>query len=158
MAGIRIVKYDGLIIDEAHPPTKKTWDAIGRMNIENQSREIKFRVYHDKWGWAESDDITMLGDGDGWVAYRGEDNDDKISTYDISDKKVHLVQYTGIKDKNWKEIYEDDMVKYGEDEEIMCEKVFSGGGAFYPVCEYPDTYMEIIGNIYDNPELTEGRM
>ena len=40
MAGIRIVKYDGLIIDEASPPTKETWDAIGRMKTEKHDRLI----------------------------------------------------------------------------------------------------------------------
>lgn len=80
-------------------------------------------------------------------------------------------EYTGLKDKNGKEIYEGDVLRYqddcgrwqvgdvrdrdysefyihakGGDEEGNCD------GEFHP--DYQDVY-EIIGNIYENPELLE---
>lgn len=92
---------------------------------------------------------------------------------------LELMQYTGLKDKNGKEIYEGDIVKYKyvqgfeaetEDNKVdpnqiteMINEVKFKDGEFWP---RPDKYIpedcfygyklfdfEIIGNIYQNPEL-----
>ena len=103
------------------------------------NREIKFRA----WDGERMKDVTSIGWIDGEVDY--------ISTPKISapaDDFV-LMQYTGLKDKNGKEIYEGDVLKgrYNGAVEWSTSSVCYGG--------WTDFWKEseIIGNIYENPDL-----
>ena len=88
---------------------------------------------------------------------------------DIPFSEIELMQYTGLKDKNGKEIFEGDIVATDlERPYLIVEKHRSyflyncndGDDDYYdfmlPLRSYQDSqdyFAEIIGNIYENPEL-----
>jgi len=79
-------------------------------------------------------------------------------------------QYTGLKDKNGKEIYDGDKLQWDEDcpvheeiETIITEVIFATNYAMFrlngvgPLHAIVEKYnVEIIGNIHENPELLDG--
>lgn len=123
------------------------------------SREIKFRIWrapdeYDKTFWMESWDSLM--------------NYSMSDIFQLDNPDDVLEQYTGIKDKNGKDIYEGDIVQY-ENEEDMKFSVTFKQGIFY-ACNtlgsefMVDTFLgslaignrlKVIGNAHQNPELVE---
>lgn len=136
-------------------------------------REIKFRAWDKtKREWVQKFVIHPNGSFEAFL------------TTDINN--VDLMQYTGIKDKNGKEIYEGDIVKgregvqigevkFGQYEDIKQQKhdntlwhigwYVQGKDRIYSLEElewyiktsnyapFRGSYLEIIGNIYENTEL-----
>lgn len=79
--------------------------------------------------------------------------------YDNEHPDIEIMQFTGLKDKNGQEIYEGDVVKsvYGNGY-IVFEYIgfaIKSIGSESIDFEFPSFYLnsEIIGNIYENPEL-----
>lgn len=131
------------------------------------NREIKFRgksIMNNTCGdWLYSSGIKYGDDVE--LMYCDEDTSEEWNYID----KETVGQYTGLHDKNGKEIYEGDIVQGlfadQEEPEIKGQVIYSNGQASYIVIasnndEWELGYLdnlEVIGNIYDNPELLGGK-
>ncbi|WP_297916029.1 YopX family protein [uncultured Campylobacter sp.] len=84
------------------------------------------------------------------------------TSFEVSFRKIELMQYTGVNDKNGKEIYTDFFVRWGLRTYKIC---FDCGFYMHDLSrinpDYPITKefkkasdeFEVIGNIYENPNL-----
>lgn len=148
------------------------------------TREIKFRAWDKDSGvmyYSDKDEDN----GEGFILWNidsggiyftenqmwheiegGEDSGEK---WDYRKPNQDLMQFTGLKDKNGKEIYEGDIVKFIDTEfggEAFLATNAEGIVSYKDGCfgidikDYhlllPLRKIEVIGNIYENPELLKG--
>ena len=128
-------------------------------------REIKFRgisIVEDKWVYG-----SLLTNKDGTEPRICVQTIEKDLVTENILKFVHLNtvgQFTGLRDKNGKEIYEGDIIVHASGSSIMyivewhnTELVGKqiGSSSYAGISYWIDT-TEVIGNIYDNPELLKG--
>jgi hypothetical protein len=132
-------------------------------------------------------DEVMVGDGNIWII-----DEDSVAGDWIVNNDIHLMQSTGLKDKNGKEIFEGDILKFNDEwaeycyegyvdgsveginyvEVVRSEACFEFGKTKFPdsslfilmederlnfkdLIKSEDFGFEILGNIYENPELLE---
>lgn len=124
-------------------------------SASNQERDLKFRAWDkDNKRFLEQFDFIRYSDGTLGVS----DSTPPFNKYG----PTVLMQYTGLKDKNGKEIYEGDVI----DVDGVTWYVEFGNGQYVLrcTCHYPDgdfyvfedsPQYEVIGNIYEHPELVE---
>lgn len=119
------------------------------------SREIKFRA------WDGKKMLNTASDADKWTKDESWGNDwqiffellEEMSTY------LELMQYTGLKDKNGVEIFEGDIFRDENGRVWPVEwsteyaAFIVGNGADALFSNWIDLSTEIVGNIYENPEL-----
>ena len=122
-------------------------------------REILFRGKGDK---KYNDGMWYFG-----VPIRCYDGDWQICTNNSKSTVIPetIGQYTGLADKNGTKIFEGDIVKrfwfgkmciYQIDYENGLASFIGRAGMKFTTFDYDSEEFEVIGNIYDNPELLEG--
>lgn len=129
-------------------------------------RELKFRAWDEEMGKMYVGDFHIVTNG-----FYVPNN----STTGHLDKSAHfikfgeenpraiLMQFTGLKDKNGKEIYEGDIILTDQvvtwndesqnrgDNELFCWGIQNGKWTLETYKDRED--FEVIGNIYENPDL-----
>lgn len=130
-------------------------------------REILFRGKCNEIGkkcgqWIEG--FYAKDDGKPLIAIN---KDNGINGYFVDPSTVG--QFTGVTDKNGEKIFEGDIVKHESGAIVLFHKVVferRNGCAYFGAVmgeyetwgfcnSFPPTLVEVVGNIYDNPELLE---
>ena len=131
-------------------------------------REILFRgmTIREKWVYG-----NLIKTDKGYLINHSLDFATKVSPNDkyafaLFEDEISAVskntigQYTGLKDKNGKMIFEGDLFKIGAEKETFevvyesgCFLAYCNGKQYGLLGELMMCFVEIIGNIHDNPEL-----
>jgi uncharacterized phage protein (TIGR01671 family) len=126
-------------------------------------RELKFRAFrkifktmHEIYSVGKHTCII-------WADIEHANGDKERVLMEVNRSEVEIMQYTGLKDKNGKEIYEEDIIKFFCWSNLkQCnwwwtDRVFFKDGSYY--ADYrvdawaKEPTLEVIGNTYENPEM-----
>jgi uncharacterized phage protein (TIGR01671 family) len=137
-------------------------------------REIKFRAWHKEFKtmyWFDVINGMKHGIGSGYIPMAPWGFPITISQYKdnlvpVDPMECELMQYTGLKDKNGKEIYEGDILEHNQKKFIVKNSTNKFVVVLKEVgsqtnwrdlewCNNVSRYIVVIGNIYENPELVK---
>ena len=133
------------------------WYNLGKYIIGGYyMKDIKFRVWDNERNAMFNSKSVDIDFFEGKIEITSDTiRYDEVYTDEIKD--FELMQYVGCKDKNNKEIQEGDIVKT---KEHIGQIIYSKGmffidvkGDFYLPIYNVSEFMEVIGNIYENPDL-----
>lgn len=143
-------------------------------------REIKFRAWDKeknsmKYDVQDISEMNPISDFDSFERILNAPTEDEYGLIIDGTKRFEVMQYTGLKDKNGKEIYEGDICKtkfFGKENgngqnsaDYDIFKIVYKHGSYLLESnsrQFSASYIEdmagsggieVIGNIYDNPEL-----
>ena len=135
----------------------RAWDKVEN-RMFNRIEYIGFidEVIHLRSINIRSDDMLM--------SFKGDRYQDNVGSYkDIDFEDIELMQYTCLKDKNGVEIYEGDIILYDYNNlryrieflnsEFIARRFYENIENLYPTEFDYGNEVEVIGNIYENPEL-----
>lgn len=140
---------------------------------------FKFRAWNKKLNrWI--DDFQLMDFGAMRFLLPLEESPQRLEWQSVDEEKYILMQCSGLKDKNGKLIYEGDIVKWDDSSggkywrvavvelfpalqfriiknslhELSCEvdNIFGYANFIY---QDTNNWLEIVGNIYENPEITK---
>jgi len=121
-------------------------------------RTIRFRGFNAKNNqWLYGSHI--INRGKHFVAPDEFADDKTWEDYEVETETVG--QFTGLHDKNGREIYEGDIVRHDENGECFVvvydapEFCYKDNSFGYRFMVYTSELITVIGNIHDNPELLE---
>ena len=128
-------------------------------------KKVQFRVWN---GMEMVYDITSGKFGTFYVNPEKGDglNPEDTASLTVNTTKYHegtpLMQYSGINDKNGKEIFEGDIFKLGSEKELFevrfehgCFMAFMKDKQYGLIGELQICFIDVIGNIYKNHELLQ---
>ena len=130
-------------------------------------RPIKFRVKNINGVWYYG---SLVHSNELYTTIRFQTMNDSIKIIDwVYVNQDTVGQFTGLKDAHGKEIYEGDILKWNNGRLYVvkfwrgmfyasveeCNEDILGGFPLHRLTEYEDEKCEIVGNIYDNPELIQ---
>lgn len=143
--------------------------------VSQVMRKIKFRMWHNEWkqmiyltNGSKIDTYFLIITADDVVLEFDNSENHKKHFYQSLNEIIPM-QFTDLLDKNGKEIYEGDIVNIDDtlrggyidfrdmvifrDGEFTLKGNDKGFSLFRILNAYPKSWIEIIGNIYENPEL-----
>ena len=130
----------------------RLWSKIGKIFIETNNPNLEFVINNNGYLYSIEN-------------FYGE-------IYILPQMDIEVLQFTGLQDRNGKEIYEGDILKYnfpydGRLKYVSPVKFLETEASFGIKDRYENeiplyriaanNYFEIAGNIYENPELLEGK-